>query len=194
MLSPLPVHRRQQLGISMIEVLITIVILAFGLLGLAGLQSKVDLSLVESYQRAQAVLLLADMSERIRVNHSDAASYVSTDVLGTGDSQPTDCSTATVGVARDRCQWSNALKGAAETKSSSNVGAMTGARGCITQVQAPDPTAGVCMPGIYQITVAWQGLYPTKAPDATCGQNAYGNETQRRAISARVSVGLPTCS
>lgn len=194
MLSTLPIHRTTQRGISMIEVLITIVILAFGLLGLAGLQGRVDLSLVESYQRAQAVLLLTDMTERIKANRAQAASYVTTDTLGTGDAQPADCSTAAVGVERDRCQWSNALKGAAETKSSVNVGAMIGARGCITQIQAQDSSSGVCAPGIYQISVAWQGLNPTKVPDATCGVNDILPDVQRRAISARVSIGLPECS
>ena len=52
-------------GATMIEVLITIVILAFGLLGLVGLQAKVQLAEVESYQRAQAVVLLNDMADRL---------------------------------------------------------------------------------------------------------------------------------
>ncbi len=178
----------------MIEVLITIVILAFGLLGLAGLQSKIHVALVESYQRAQAVLLLTDMTERIKANRNQAASYVTADVLGTDDSQPDDCNTTAIGVARDHCEWSKALKGAAEVKDTANVGAMAGARGCITEVQAPNPASGVCTPGIYQVTVAWQGMYETKAPDAACGKDLYGADTQRRAISARVSVGLPSCS
>lgn len=179
----------------MIEVLITIVILAFGLLGLAGLQGQVQLAQAESYQRAQAVLLLTDMSERLKTNRAQAAAYVSTDVLGTGDTQPADCSTAAIGAARDRCEWSNALKGAAEKKGTggTKVGAMTDARGCISQVQAPNATPGICAPGIYQITVAWQGMNKTSAPSATCGTNQYGNEAQRRALSARVSVALTGC-
>lgn len=185
-------HRTQQRGTSMIEVLITIVILAFGLLGLAGLQSKIHVALFDSYQRAQAVLLLTDMKERMTANRDQAATYVS-DELGTGDAQPEDCSAAADVVARDRCQWSNALKGAAEANTSGNAGAMIGARGCITQIQAPDPATGVCAPGIYQITVAWQGMSRTKAPDAACGKDSYGDDTQRRAISERIAVGLPSC-
>lgn len=181
-------------GTTMVEILITIVILAFGLLGLAALQSKMHLGLVESYQRAQAVVLLSDLSERINANGANAAAYVSSTVFGTGDSQPADCSGVAVGAARDECEWSNELKGAAETKASANVGAMTGARGCITQIQAPNPAAGVCTPGVYQITVAWQGLHQTAAPSVTCALNQFGDEKYRRAISARVSVGLPACS
>lgn len=193
MLKPKPHHRRQQ-GITLLEVLVTIVILAFGLLGLAGLQSKIQLAEVEAYQRAQAILLLSDMAERISANRSQAASYVSASVIGTGDSQPASCSSLAAGAARDLCEWSNALKGAAEQKSSANVGAMLGARGCITQAQAADPSAGVCTPGIYLVTVVWQGLHQTSAPASSCGQGLYGTDTYRRAISSRVVVGLPSCS
>lgn len=191
MLSTEP-HRHQQ-GLTLIEVLVTVVILAFGLMGLAGLQNKLHLGMLESYQRAQALVLLNNMSEQMSANRAAAASYVSANTIGTGDSQPADCSSVTAGAARDVCEWSNALKGAAETKSTTKLGAMTGARGCITQVQAPDTTSGVCKPGIYRITVAWQGVHPTTAPSLSCGQNLYGTDTYRRAISTQVTVGLPTC-
>ena len=63
---------QSQYGATMIEVLITIVILAFGLLGLVGLQAKVQLADFESYQRAQAVVLLSDMVDRINANPGTA--------------------------------------------------------------------------------------------------------------------------
>lgn len=188
---PLP-HMPPQRGTSIIEVLVTLVILAFGLLGLAGMQSKLHLSMAESSQRAQAIVLLNDLSERINANRAQAASYVSASALGTGDAQPADCSGLAQGPARDLCEWSNALKGAAEKKSSANTGAMTSARGCVTQVQAADTTT--CTPGVYLVTVAWQGLHKTKAPDALCGKDQYGEDAYRRAISVRVAVGMPTCS
>jgi type IV pilus assembly protein PilV len=176
----------------MIEVLITMVILAFGLLGLAGFQSRLHLSLAESYQRAQAIVLVSDLGERISANRSQAANYVSATPLGKDDTaSPADCSGQAMGAARDKCEWSNALKGASEKKGSSNTGAMTDARGCITLLQAENMVT--CVPAIYQVTVAWQGLHKTKAPDNTCGTGLYGEETYRRAISVRVSVGLPTC-
>jgi type IV pilus assembly protein PilV len=186
-------HHRQQHGVTLIEVLVTIVILAFGLLGLAGLQSKLDLGMIESYQRAQAIVLLTNLAERVTANRANAANYVSADPLGTGDSQPGDCSTVAAGAARDLCEWSNALKGSSEVKSSANVGAMTDARGCVTEIQAPDPTTGICTPGVYRITVAWQGLHQTKEPSVACGNDLYGADGYRRAISTNVSVGLPSC-
>jgi type IV pilus assembly protein PilV len=184
-------HCRER-GTSLIEVLITMVILAFGLLGLAGMQSKLHLTTTESYQRAQAIVLLNDLSERINANRADAASYVTGTPLGVGDSEPADCAAVAAGASRDKCEVSNALKGSAEQKSSANVGAMTNARGCVTQIQAVN--AATCTPGVYQVTVVWQGLHKTKAPDETCGQGQYGDDTYRRAISLRVAIGTPTCS
>ena len=183
-----------QRGTSLLEVLITIIILAFGLLGLAGLQSKIQLAEMESFQRAQATLLLSDMVERISTNRADAASYVvAAPLVGTGDTQPADCTTLAVGFSRDVCEWSNALKGASEQINSTNTGAMLGGRGCIAQVQAPDSTAGVCLAGVYRVTVVWQGMNPTAPSALTCGQGSY-TPTTRRAISSQITIGLPTCT
>lgn len=185
-----------QRGTTMLEVLVTIVILAFGMLGLAGLQSKIFVAEMESYQRGQAVVLLNSMVERITTNRNAAATYVTANALGTGTIDQ-DCSGVAMGVARDQCEWSNALKGAAETSGgTTRAGAMVGALGCVTQVQAQDATLGVCKPGIYLVTVAWMGLNATSSPAATCGKgnSIYGSDDRfRRAISARVSIGLPSC-
>jgi type IV pilus assembly protein PilV len=186
-------------GFTLLEVLITIVILAFGLLGLVNLQNKLHMTEMEAYQRAQAVVLLQDMSNRLLaagIQTSPNPYLTGSGPLGTDDSEP--CSPMpTSGAARDRCEWSRLLRGASETKDGSNVGAMIGARGCVEELQAPDGAAGVCRPGIYRITVAWQGLFQTAAPSLTCGQNLYGGatgESLRRAISTTVTIGLPKCT
>lgn len=185
---------KHQHGVTLLEVLITLVIVAFGLLGLAGLQSNLQVAQFESYQRAQAILLLSDMTERISANRSQAVSYISASTIGTGDSEPASCTGIAVGPGRDLCEWSNSLKGASERKSSANIGAMVGARGCITQVQAPDPTAGVCTPGIYRVAVTWQGARHTVVPAVTCGQGSYGtDDAYRRVIFSQISVGLTSC-
>jgi type IV pilus assembly protein PilV len=199
---------RPQQGFALLEVLLTIVIVAFGLLGLLGMQSRMSVAEVEAYQRAQATLILADMADRMRASPfavctgtgTDAQrntcmanrlqAYVTSTPLGTGDSPPADCSSAAV---PDNCEWSKVLKGVAETTAAGDVGAMAGARGCIEQLQAPDPSAGVCTPGIYRVSVVWQGRNPTAGPSIACGTGSYGGESYRRVIAARVSVGLPLC-
>jgi type IV pilus assembly protein PilV len=190
-------------GFTLLEVLITLIILAVGMLGLANLQSKIHVTEIESYQRAQAVLLLQDMVDRINSNRSTQAldGYVSDDALGTETDE--DCAAATIAAvtpatkrlaAADRCQWSEALLGASETRGGTSVGAMIGARGCIEEIQAPNPAVGVCTPGIYRVTIAWQGLHSTKAPALACGEDEYGNDALRRAIATEITIGLPRCA
>nr|WP_229503829.1 type IV pilus modification protein PilV [Massilia putida] len=182
-------------GLSLVEVLVTVVVLAFGLLGIAALQAKMQVGSIESYQRAQAVVLLDDMRARVLGNPVHAADYLTSTPLGTGDTQPADCTSLAIGSARDVCEWSQELKGAAEqTASGTNSGAMIGARGCVEQLQAPDPTAGVCQPGIYRVTVAWQGMHETRASPLACGKDLYGPDANRRAIAVQVTIGLPSCS
>ena len=191
-------------GFTLLEVLITLIILAVGMLGLANLQSKIHVTEIESYQRAQAVLLLQDMVDRINSNRGTNAMaiYASDVVLGFDTDE--DCAAATIAAitpatarmaASDRCQWSNILEGASETRGGGSVGAMIGARGCIEEIQAPNNAVGVCTPGIYRVTVAWQGLHSTKAPALGCGAGEYGaNDALRRAISTDITIGLPRCA
>lgn len=194
MLSQQPPRFTRQRGVSLIEVLITLLILAFGLLGVAGLQAKMSLAEMESYQRSQALLALAEMTERMGVNPAQAANYVVAGTIGNGDGRPADCTTIAPGPTRDLCEWSNSLKGASESKAGTPVGGSLGAVGCITQVQAINTALGVCTAGIYQVSVAWQGLNPTQRPTLACGAGSFGaNEANRRVIAATVTVGTTSC-
>ena len=157
-----PVQRQRSRGASMIEVLVTISILATGLFGLAGLQSRLQLSEMEAYQRAQAMILLSDMGHRIAVNRNFAATYATATPLGEGAA----CPTAVANLRdRDKREWCLALKGAAEQLGTSRVGAMLGGRGCVEAVGTNE----------YLVTVAWQGMAPISAPPAanTCGKDLY---------------------
>jgi len=175
-------HRRLQDGTSMIEVLVAIVIVVVGLLGLAGLQSRATLAEMESFQRAQALVLLQDMVDRINANRKNSMSYVTSSPLGTGN-LVADCAGLT-GVALDKCDWSNALLGAAEQQGGSSIGAMIGARGCVENQVAT-------MPRRFVVAVVWQGLNPTAAPGSTtCGQGLYGTgDLARRAVTADITIG-----
>lgn len=178
-----PHHR--ELGTSMIEVLVTLVITTLGLLGIAGLQYRVQLSDVESYQRSQALVLLQDMASRVTTNRAAAATYVTGSPLGAGGTCPT-----TTGTRQqiDALQWCNALQGAAETEGASRSGAMIGARGCVQALPNNE----------FMITVAWQGLTPVSAPPAsvTCGAGLYdgagehecANDLCRRVVTTIVRI------
>jgi type IV pilus assembly protein PilV len=173
---------RQNGGFSLIEILVTIVILMVGLLGLAGLQGRALTSQMESYQRSQALILLKDMGDRLAANRSSAADYVTASPLGTGAAEP---AVADPIVDGDLTDWHNALLGAAEVQSGGNVGAMIGARGCVYQVVAP--ASGVA--ARYLVAVAWQGLNRTAAPAVDCGEDEYGDDTLRRVVTLPVTIG-----
>lgn len=172
----------------MLEVLVTILILAIGLLGLAGLQARLQTSEMESYQRAQALLLLGDMVNRITTNQNVAEGYVTDGALGAG----TDCPTATTTQQeRDLREWCLGLQGAAEKSGANDVGAMVGGRGCVESVGTNQ----------YMITVVWQGLTPLSAPpeSVACGQGLYDSEQSnctgdlcRRAITTIVRIAALT--
>ncbi|WP_255429606.1 type IV pilus modification protein PilV [Ramlibacter albus] len=178
----------KQRGATLIEILVTIVIVAFGLLGLAGLQMKMQMSETEAYQRSQAIMLLNDMASRIATNRINSASYVSTTTYGTG-ATCSSISTSTQ-AGRDLQEWCYALEGAGATLGTAKAGAMINGKGCITSTSGGD----------ILVTVVWQGLTPISAPPSsvTCGATNYDfgtscvNELCRRFLTTVVKIGTLT--
>lgn len=174
-------NRHHQTGSTMIEVLVAMLICAFGVLGVAALQARAAHAEFEAYQRSQALSLVEDMVNRIGANRAQAGSYVSDGLIGGGGLST--CNGSTV-AARDMCEWSNLLSGSAERRSNEATAPMLTARGCISR--APDTTDR------YVVTVFWQGAVPTGAPAATCEgvADAYPDAALRRAVSATVCIAL----
>ncbi|MEO5670636.1 MAG: pilus assembly protein, partial [Ramlibacter sp.] len=116
----------------MVEIMVTLVLIAFGLLGMAGLQMRLQMSEMESYQRSQALLLLNDIANRITTNRTAALAgtylVAPANPLGAGMTCSTNSGTQ---VQRDLNEWCNALQGAAEVARGASVGAMIGGRGCV---------------------------------------------------------------
>jgi type IV pilus assembly protein PilV len=187
-------QRAAQRGATLIEVLITLVIIAFGLLGMAGLHVRMQVSEMEAYQRSQALMLLNEMATHIATNRANAAAYV------TGASTPVgtnfDCNgmPSSTRAQIDMKAWCSELQGAAETTTSGGAtlqqGAMIGARGCVE----------LSADGDYLITVAWQGLTPIAAPPASvaCGAGQYNsgvnctNDLCRRTATTVVRIATLT--
>ena len=179
-------------GFAMLEVLITLLILLLGLLGLLGLMTRANTAELESYQRVQAVILMRDMLNRIESNRAVAGCYSNGTVGTQFGTEYAGTPTCTLGSAAQNAQavaditaWNALLLGSAETQSGNKIGAMIGARGCITQTDAAN--------NIYMISVVWQGMTPTAAPKVTCGQGQYGaTETLRRAVTLTLRIGTLT--
>lgn len=187
-------------GFSLIEVLVTLVILMFGLLGIAGLMAKGQRAAFEAFQRQQALSLAADMAERILGNRAQAANYAAAAPLASPvgvsyglyyadllNNNITNCATAVcTGVDLQRydiAMWEGVLLGYGESLavSGNRVGGIVNANGCIEQLAvtsglcpaAPAPV-GSLFTRTLRISVAWQGTEDTAAPTAsTCGQGQY---------------------
>jgi type IV pilus assembly protein PilV len=191
-------HLPRQTGFSMIEVMVALVILLFGLLGLAGLMVHSQRSETESYQRVQALILLQDMVTRINANRKVASCYAISDgssgtpFLGTGSSTTPTCTAGTAEqnalAIQDMQDWNDLLKGAAEVSSGgNNIGAMIDARGCVSF----DATTST-----YLVSVAWQGMGKTKEPpdNWSCAKGLYGNSSdgdndrERRVVSVAIQI------
>ncbi len=169
-------------GFTLIEVLITFLVLAIGLLGLAGLQVNTLGNQFETYQRAQAVLLAEDMANRIRVDSiaARAGDYADSDQYGL--LAEADCTVIAASAARYLCEWNKALAGSSVEQSGQKLGSIIGARGCVENlVGSTDGEA------VIRVTIAWQGSAPTIAPASTCGEDQYGDDDRfRRAVSVDV--------
>ncbi len=105
--------QRHQSGLGMIEILITVLVLAIGILGVASTQ-VVSLQMnSQSQSRSQAVLLAEDLLDRIRANSDNLGAYA----LAQDDAQGADggdCDTSFVPAnanvaANDIAAWENSL-------------------------------------------------------------------------------------
>ena len=67
-MKPTPQSFRSQLGASMIEVLVSLIVVAFGLLGLAGLQARSMSFQKDSFDRKSAAEMAGQIAERVRAN------------------------------------------------------------------------------------------------------------------------------
>jgi type IV pilus assembly protein PilV len=195
--------RARQRGFNLLEILMTLFVITVGLLGLVGIQVFAQRAEQESYQRAQAIVLMSDIVDRINTNRKGAVCYritasTGTPYLGTEDSDKYDPGSfacpalATMPEAVERAeldvnQIDALVLGSAEQISGTAVGAMLGARACIgfdTNTQA------------YTVAVAWQGMSRTFSPaswDPTttpaiarnCAKDKYGSgadDAQRRVV------------
>lgn len=190
-----------QQGYSLLEVLITMFIIAIGLLGLAGLQARALNAEIEAASRGQAMLLVNDLADRMMANlsavknPSGTSTYNMTGTeFGTNhtnscvtsnstslSAQATCCANKSTTAEADLCEWDLALKGIGETSGSANkIGAMAEARGCVFLQDATNR--------IYEIDVVWRGRDNTGAlpTDLTCGSTAI--TAQRRGVSRRFRV------
>jgi type IV pilus assembly protein PilV len=195
---------------SMLEILVSLLITMIGLLGIAALQSQLQVAQLEAYQRSQALILLADIGDRLGVNRSTMPCFNITSNTTTGvpylgasgndhylNGTPAACAASTFQynqLADLAIRGINAsLLGSGESKGGSSVGAMIGARACISYdptSELPASAGGtIANTGLWTIAVSWQGMSTTFTPPINCANGLYGSESQRRTVSTTLRFG-----
>lgn len=166
--------QRQQ-GATLIEVLITMLIVALGLLGAAGLQLASTRYQQTAYMRGQAIVQAQFISEKMRANTSAIGTYLTNDAYAAatlaalpadpacGMSATSTC-TAAQSAAKDLRDWRRSLQ------------ALPGGRGSINSVIG---AGGITDPFARRVIVMWQEKQqnevgtttdpnPSAAEDASC--------------------------
>lgn len=134
MKSPIRINR----GFSMIEVLVTMLIIAVALLGSAGLQAYALKTNQGGQLRNQAAFFVSDIVERMTANKafSTGAQGYNSNLIATVDCTNANCTPAEL-AAYDLASWQNSI-----------VATLSGGAGSITQVTVGNPAT-------YDILVSW---------------------------------------
>ena len=114
--------KNKQLGLSLIESMVALLVISVGLLGIAALQVTSMQQNSSALQHSQAVWIAYNMADRIRANMPQFGNYVDTDTNKTyAQDCMTNACTAAQMVVADQADWSTAVQ------------ALPGGRGRITQ-------------------------------------------------------------
>lgn len=128
-------RRSGQSGFTLVEVLISVVVLSIGLLGLAGLQTMAIKFDHEAYLRTQVAYLADDMAARMRANRSQAAAYIGNITT----TPPAACETAAGCTPAQMADYDTAKWQALITE------LLPQGTGMVSQTAAP----------LYQVTIGW---------------------------------------
>ncbi len=172
---------RRHRGATLIEVLITALILAIGLLTTLGMQVRSKEGLYDATQRTLAANLAFDISERIRSNREARDNYYGT--YGGSQMPQQLCSAAAectpAGLAAfDLYDWELMLDGLAEQMGGNATGGLVSPQGCIG-----GPAGGG--QGLYTVSIAWRGVKPLSNPQNNdCGEASglYGAANEYRRV------------
>jgi type IV pilus assembly protein PilV len=139
-------------GFTLIEILVTMFILAVGLLGLASLLVDGMKNNQGAYLRTQASILAYDMADRMRANRTQATgggAYDGLTTIGASTSLPS-CATANAGcspaqqVTVDLAQWTRQIQGIG-----SGVALLPGGQGVVQYDAATD---------MFTIAIRWDEI------------------------------------
>ena len=188
-------RRDSQRGFTLIEVLVTFLIVAIGLLGLGALQVNTMNNSFETYQRALVASIVEDMAARIRMNANAA---VAGEYFVDMDNVAASFSCGGTISQRDLCEWKAQIMGcSAQTevgpelnceseRAAQNMGAPLAARGCIDRLG--ESNSGETW---IRVSVAWIGTTSQSDTPLECQPEDTGqplDEAYRRVVFRDVAV------
>lgn len=135
-----------QNGFTMIEVLVSLLILALGLLGVAGLQMQGTRHVYDAYQHSIAVIQAQDMADRMRAN-----------LTGVRDNYYSNISTtpADPGCISSSCTSANLAQYDAFRWNSDNASLLPSGQGAVACTDINATTATLDIGSTCTITVRW---------------------------------------
>jgi type IV pilus assembly protein PilV len=179
-----------QRGVTMVEVLVSIIVFSIGLIGIARLQVVSKQSNYDSVQRVTATIMAQDILSRMRANGGELFTYVTANGLntigrGSITNEPTPvcdaANTCTGEQLADHDLWEieQALDGVSEQNDDGDsLGGLSQPTACIS-----GPVDGSA--GVYTVTIVWRGKTELVNSNAsTCGDGTglYGSNHEFRRI------------
>ena len=193
-------HGKQK-GFTLIEILITVIVLSIGLLGLAGLQISGLRANISSEARSKASLLANDIAERMRTNplgvqndDADADNQyanISTSDQNCNNLPETFCSNYNNGAAHsaenctpaemavfDAWVWACGMPKADNVVPEGVTNILNEGSGTVACNDANLADTDDCSPGSsHTITISWNELSPNRSAEVTEGQALTQNYT-----------------
>ena len=170
-------------GFTLIEVMVSLVIMVIGLIGIFNLHIVAKRGSFESFQQTQASYYANDIINRMKLNPSQLASYA-----GTYSGTPSSATACNVAVCtpsqmrlRDIYEWQSSFTGADETVGTQNVGGLDTPTACI-EVNANTVT----------VVLAWRGIRKTTidagSPIVDTSTSCAATKENRRIFSIRTVI------
>lgn len=165
-----PLQKKEQ-GFTLIEVLVTLIILATGLLGVVSMQVQAKKSSFDAMQRSIASSLAQNIIERIKdTGYATIVNYTSNSPYGSGmsaiivscNTEKSPCNAQQM-AKYHTYHWEQALIGANVRNEGVNVGGLINAVGCIEQHGHN-----------VMVTISWRGKDKMTAANKTnhCGDDS----------------------
>lgn len=185
---------RKDSGFTLIEILITVIVLSIGLLGLAGLQINGLRANMSSEARSKASALANDIAERMRANPlgvqndnaDDDNQYANISMTADdcgdqpdpfcsnyndGSSQTADECTPAQMAAFDAWLWACGMPKADGVVPGGLTNILTGGTGSVVCNDADVTDTDTCSPGSsHTITISWNELSPNQSEDTEAGE------------------------